>query len=332
MQKELLLEIGSEEIPAGFIGPALKNMQKAMAAKLTQLELQYDSIQTAATPRRLAICVNGLVSQQPDREEEFLGPAKKAAFDQENKATKAAVGFARSKGAEVEDLKVVNTPKGEYVMLVRQRKGQKTENLLSELLKDLTESLPFPKSMRWGEGNTSFARPIHWLLALYEGEIIDFQVGNITSGATTKGHRFMAPGVIEVKDFAQYNDLLRQNNVLVDIGERRQAVIEEIRKAASERTSVDGARILEDEELIDTVTNLVEYPYGVCGTFETSFLELPEDVLITAMREHQKYFCVTDANGRLLANFVAVNNTMYLLLPCGNTRSIFALLMQMAGC
>ena len=109
------------------------------------------SIQTAATPRRLAICVNGLVSQQPDREEEFLGPAKKAAFDQENKATKAAVGFARSKGAEVEDLKVVNTPKGEYVMLVRQRKGQKTENLLSELLKDLTESLPFPKSMRWVE-------------------------------------------------------------------------------------------------------------------------------------------------------------------------------------
>jgi glycyl-tRNA synthetase beta chain len=309
MQNELLLEIGSEEIPAGFIGPALKNMQKAMAAKLAQLELQYDSIQTAATPRRLAICVNGLVSQQPDREEEFLGPAKKAAFDQENKATKAAVGFARSKGAEVEDLKVVNTPKGEYVMLVRQRKGQKTENLLSELLKDLTESLPFPKSMRWGEGNTSFARPIHWLLALYEGEIIDFQVGNITSGATTKGHRFMAPGVIEVKDFAQYNDLLRQNNVLVDIGERRQAVIEEIRKAASERTSVDGARILEDEELIDTVTNLVEYPYGVCGTFETSFLELPDDVLITAMREHQKYFCVTDANGRLLANFVAVNNT-----------------------
>ncbi|MDH3391979.1 MAG: glycine--tRNA ligase subunit beta, partial [Desulfobulbaceae bacterium] len=309
MQNELLLEIGSEEIPAGFIGPALKNMQKAMAAKLAQLELQYDSIQTAATPRRLTICINGLVSQQPDREEEFLGPAKKAAFDRENKATKAAVGFARSKGAEVEDLKVVKTPKGEYVMLVRQRKGQKTESLLPELLKDLTESLPFPKSMRWGEGNTSFARPIHWLLALYEGTIIDFQVGNITSGATTKGHRFMAPGVIEIKDFAQYNDVLRQNNVLVDIGERRQTVIEEIRKAASERTRVDGAKILEDEELIDTVTNLVEHPYGVCGTFETSFLELPDDVLITAMREHQKYFCVTDANGRLLANFVAVNNT-----------------------
>ena len=121
MQNELLFEIGSEEIPGGFIGPALKNIQKTMVEKLTELELQYESIQTAATPRRLAICVNGLVSQQPDRKEELLGPAKKAAFDQENKPTKAAAGFARSKGAEVEDLQVVNTSKGEYVMLVRQR-------------------------------------------------------------------------------------------------------------------------------------------------------------------------------------------------------------------
>ena len=309
MQNELLLEIGSEEIPAGFIGPALKNMQKSMVAKLAKLGLQYESVQTAATPRRLAICVNGLVSQQPDREEEFLGPAKKAAFDQDNKPTKAAVGFARSKGAEVEDLQVVNTPKGDYVMLVRQTKGKKTESLLPGLLKGLTESITFPKSMRWGEGNTSFARPIHWLLALYEGKIINFQIGDIKSGATTKGHRFMASGVIEVKNFAQYVDALRENNVVVDIAERRQAVIEEIRRAGSQRSGVEGARILEDEELIDTVTNLVEYPHGVCGSFETRFLDLPDDVLITAMREHQKYFCVTDAKGKLSANFVAVNNT-----------------------
>ena len=309
MQNELLLEIGSEEIPAGFIGPALKNMQKGMSERLAGLELQYESIQTVATPRRLTICVNGLVSQQPDREEEFLGPAKKAAFDQDNKPTKAAIGFARSKGAEVEDLQVVNTPKGEYVTLVRQRKGKKTEKLLPELLKGLTEGLPFPKSMRWGDGDTSFARPIHWLLALYEGRIIDFQVGDIKSADTTKGHRFMAPDLIGVKDFDHYVEILEQNHVLVDIAVRRQAVIAEIRRAASERSGVEGARILEDEELIDTVTNLVEYPHGICGTFETSFLELPDDVLITAMREHQKYFCVTDQKGRLLANFVAVNNT-----------------------
>ncbi len=153
-------------------------------------------------------------------------------------------------------------------------------------------------------------RPIHWLLALYEGKKIDVQVGDITSGVSTRGHRFMAPAEpIEVKDFAQYVDVLRQNHVLVDLEERRQGVIAEIKRAAAARSSIEGARILEDEELVDTVTNLVEYPCGVCGTFEERFLELPDKVLITAMREHQKYFCVTDADGRLLANFVAVNNT-----------------------
>ncbi len=310
MQNELLLEIGSEEIPAGFIVPALENMQKAMAEKLAGQGLHYDTILMAATPRRLAICVKGLVSQQPDREDEFLGPARNAAFDAENNPTKAAVGFARAKGAEVEDLKIVNTPKGEYVMLVRQSRGEKTENLLPKLLQGLIEELTFPKSMRWGAGTNSFVRPIHWLLALYGGKKIDVQVGNIKSGVTTRGHRFMAPAAaIEVKDFAHYVDLLRRNHVLVDLDERRQAVIDEIKRAAAERSGVQGGRILEDEELIDTVTNLVEYPHGVCGTFEERFLELPDDVLITAMREHQKYFCVTGADGRLLANFVAVNNT-----------------------
>jgi glycyl-tRNA synthetase beta chain len=309
MAKELLLEIGSEEIPAGFISPALKNMQKSMAASLAELELQYESIHTAATPRRLTICVDGLVAQQPDREEEFLGPARTAAFDQEGNPTKAAEGFARSKGSDVKDLQVVETDKGEYVKLVRQRKGEKTTDLLPELLKDLTVNIPFPKSMRWGAGSTSFARPIHWLLALYGGEVVDFEIGGIKSGATTKGHRFMASDSLEVKDYAHYIDELRQNHVLVEIAERRQAVIDEIRRAATERSEVEGARILEDEELIDTVTNLVENPHGVCGTFESRFLELPDDVLITAMREHQKYFCVTDSSGKLLAHFVAVNNT-----------------------
>ncbi len=152
MQNELLLEIGSEEIPAGFIVPTLKNMEKGMAEKLAEQGLHYDAIHTAATPRRLAVCVKGLVSQQPDREEEFLGPAKTAAFDVDDNPTKAAVGFARSKGAEVGDLKIVNTPKGEYVMLVRQNKGEKTKNLLPNILQGLIEGLSFPKSMRWGEG------------------------------------------------------------------------------------------------------------------------------------------------------------------------------------
>ena len=309
MQKELLLEIGSEEIPAGFIGPAMDNIRNAVAGRLAELDLRYEKIRTGATPRRLTVCVSGLVDQQPDRQEEFVGPARQAAFDKNGNPTKAAEGFARSKGAAVEDLQVVNTPKGDYVMLIRQRAGMKTASLLPDLLKEIVENLSFPKSMRWGEGKIAFARPIHWLLALYEGRVIEFQVGDIKSGATTRGHRFMSSGEKAVDDFDQYVDLMRQNYVLVDTSERRQAVVTEIKKSASERSGFAGARILEDEELVDTVSNLVEYPNGVCGRFESRFLELPDDVLITAMREHQKYFCVTDADGRLQANFVAVNNT-----------------------
>jgi glycyl-tRNA synthetase beta chain len=309
MQNELLFEIGSEEIPAGFIVPALENLEKGITRKLNELDLQFETIHRAATPRRLTICVQGLVRQQPDREEKFLGPARKAAFDAENKPTKAAIGFARSKGGAVSDLQVVDTPKGEYVMLVRLRRGEKTAALLPQVLQNLVRELPFPKSMCWGAGKTSFARPIHWLLALYEGRTIEFQVGDITSGVTTRGHRFMTPATpFEVTDFAQYVEQLRRNHVLVDLEERRRGVVDEITRAA-ERSGVAGATILEDQELIDTVTNLVELPTGVCGTFEKRFLEIPDDVLITAMREHQKYFCVTDADGRLAANFVAVNNT-----------------------
>lgn len=309
MQNELLFEIGSEEIPAGFIVPALESLEKGIGRKLAELDLQFETIQRAATPRRLAICVQGLVRQQPDREEEFLGPARKAAFDANNNPTKAAIGFARSKGGDVSDLQVVDTPKGEYVMLVRLRRGEKTVDLLPQILQSLVRELPFPKSMRWGTGKITFARPIHWLLALYEGHKVEFRVGDIRSSATTRGHRFMAPAApVEVTDFAQYVELLRRNHVLVDLEERRRGVVEEITRAA-ERSGVAGATILEDQELIDTVTNLVEYPTGVCGTFEKRFLEIPDDVLITAMREHQKYFCVTDAEGRLAANFVAVNNT-----------------------
>lgn len=310
MQNELFLEIGSEEIPAGFIEPALESLQSGLAEKLSEQNLRYDNIQTAATPRRLAVCVKGLIRQQPDSEEEFIGPATAAAFDDDGRPTKAAVGFARSKGAEVDDLKTVHTPKGEYVSLVMQSRGEKTANLLPEILQDLIESLPFPKSMRWGAGNISFARPIHWLVALFEDRRVEVKVGDISSGTTTRGHRFMSPAnAIEVKNFSQYVDVLRRNYVLVDLNERRQGVIEEIKRAAAENSGVDEARILDDDELINTVTNLIEYPHGVCGTFEDRFLELPDDVLITAMREHQKYFCVTGPDGKLVANFVAVNNT-----------------------
>jgi glycyl-tRNA synthetase beta chain len=309
MQNELLLEIGTEEIPAGFIKPALANIKKHMADKLTGFGLEYSDIHTAATPRRLAISVSNLASRQPDRQEEFLGPSKKAAYDADNMPTKAAEGFVRSKGASVDELTVVDTPKGEYVMLVKEIKGEANDKLLPEILTNIVEDLSFPKSMRWGNGGIAFARPIHWLLALYGGNVVNFSVGEIDSGSLTRGHRFMAPETMEVKNFEQYLNVLRENHVLVDLDVRQQAVIDEVKQAAADGSKIAGATILADEELIDTVTNLVEYPHGVCGVFEDRFLALPDDVLITSMREHQKYFCVADPEGNLLPNFVAVNNT-----------------------
>ena len=309
MQSELLLEIGTEEIPAGFIGPALQSMQRDMAAKLSGLGLDYAEISTVGTPRRLAICVRGLASRQPDRTEKFLGPARKAAFDGDNKPTRAAEGFARSKGASVDELILTETPKGEYVMLVQEVMGEETGRLLPSLLSGIIQELSFPKSMRWGKGTIAFARPIHWLLALYEGKVINLHVGEIESGAYTRGHRFMSPESIEIKDFDHYLNGLREKFVVADVAERREIVINEIKQAAINGAGGAEATVVEDDELIDTVTNLVEYPHGVCGMFEDRFLALPDDVLITSMREHQKYFCVSGADGKLLPNFVAVNNT-----------------------
>ncbi|MCF6291239.1 MAG: glycine--tRNA ligase subunit beta [Desulfobacterales bacterium] len=305
MEHELFFEIGTEEIPAGFIQPALNSLREQLADRLAGLQLSFAGIRTVATPRRLAVCVSGLVDCQPDRQQEFLGPPGKAAFGPDNRPTRAALGFAASKGVAVEELQLVVTAKGEYVSVVKQIKGESTIKLLGELLPGLTLQLPFPKSMRWGGGRISFARPIHWLLALYGGKVVPFRIGGIATGRLTYGHRFMAPVALEINDFAHYLETLRANYVLVDPGERREAVIREIGRAAE---AVSG-QPRPDDELIDTVTNLVEYPFAVAGVFEERFLALPGSVLITSMREHQKYFCVVDDSGALRPNFIAVNNT-----------------------
>ncbi len=285
--------------------PALDSMNKKMAAKLDELGLEYKDIQQAATPRRLTIAVNGLVDRQPDRVEKFMGPSKKAAFDGDNNPTKAAIGFAASKGASVEELQLVNTPKGEYVVLEKESTGEETVSLLSSLIPEIILGLTFPKSMRWGDNEKTFARPIHWFLAVYGGKTIPFTINSVTSSSTTIGHRFMSPETVEVSSYDQYLDKLREMFVLADCDERRKAVASEIDKGAK----TAGGKILKDEELVDTVTNLVEKPYGICGTFDDRFLALPDAVLITSMREHQKYFNVVGDNGKLLPYFVAVNNT-----------------------
>ncbi|MEJ2032846.1 MAG: glycine--tRNA ligase subunit beta [Deltaproteobacteria bacterium] len=305
MQQELLFEIGTEEIPAGILQPALEHLINLFTRKLEELGLPHGEIRGGGTPRRLAVSVAELAEGQPDRREEILGPPKKAAVDAENHFTKAAVGFARSRGATVEDLQIVITPKGEYVMLIQEKKGRSTQDLLSELLPELVTAIPLPRSMHWGTGNIHFARPIHWLLTLFDGKVVPCRLDGITGGATTRGHRFMAPEALTVTGYEEYLRQLRERHVLVDLAERRKAVLTEITRAAA----ATGGQILPDEELVETVTNLVEEPHAICGTFEERFLALPREVLITSMREHQKYFAVVDAAEALLPHFVAVNNT-----------------------
>ncbi|MBI5558403.1 MAG: glycine--tRNA ligase subunit beta [Deltaproteobacteria bacterium] len=305
MNHEFLLEIGTEEIPAGYIEPALQYMRESMDRKLKELSLSFDSIKTAATPRRLTLCVSGLCVRQPDRREEVLGPPKKAAFDQENKPTKAAMGFVSSRNASLDDIRIVTTPKGEYLMLVQEHTGENTADLLSRLLPEFILSIPFAKSMRWSGFRTSFARPIQWLLALFAGKVVDFSINNLSAGNSTRGHRFMAPQQIPVENYGHYIETLRAHHVIVDIRERRELVEKEVVRAAAE----SGGRIVADSELLDTITNLVEFPVGIKGSFDEKFLALPREVLITSMRVHQKYFTVADGSGSLMPNFVAVNNT-----------------------
>lgn len=306
MSHELLFEIGTEEIPASFIQPALDNLQRILSQKLTAHGLAFGEVRGVATPRRLAVSLNGLAARQPDRKEEVMGPPKKAAFDAAGTITKAGIGFALSRGAQAEDLQVVSTPKGDYVMLVQENKGADTAALLPTILQELVLELPFKKAMRWGAGKIHFVRPIQWLLALYGGKVVELTIdGRARSGNTTRGHRFHAPQAIEVSGFSDYLEKLRQADVLADIEDRRSLVQQEITRAAGPT----GGTILADDELLDTVTNLVECPTAVCGTFAERFLELPREVLITSMREHQKYFAVKDDAGDLMPHFVAVNNT-----------------------
>ncbi len=306
MTHELIFEIGTEEIPAGYINPSLENLRQALKTKLTDLSLTFGAVKGAATPRRIAVCVEGLEERQPDRQETVMGPPQKAAFDQDGKPTKAAIGFAQSRGASVEDIQIANTPKGDYVMLELEQKGKSTKSLLPKILSEIITGLSFKKSMRWGTGQMHFVRPIQWILATYGGEIIDHGMADLVkSGRTTRGHRFHAPGTIEVESFSGYLEGLRKAHIIADPAERRQAVAEGIAQA----TAKTGGTVLDDQELLDTVTNLVESPHAVCGTFEERFLELPREVLITSMREHQKYFAVINDNGELMPHFVAVNNT-----------------------
>lgn len=306
MAKELLLEIGTEEIPAAFLPKALKDIERIVKKEFSENRIRYGTITTMGTPRRLVLCVKEVAEKQDDQLIEKVGPATRAAFDDEGNPTKAAMGFARGQGLEVSELETITNDKGEYLCARKKVIGEDTGAFLSDALPRLITSIPFQKSMRWMNLDLRFARPIHWILALFGGEVVPFKLENITSGARSFGHRFMSPEFFEVSDFEDYLEKTNDHHIIADPEKRKSIIIEEARKAAND---VAG-EVLENEDLLNEVTFLVEYPSVVLGNFDREYLDLPKEVLTTSMIKHQKYFPVTDREGKLLPHFITVNNTL----------------------
>lgn len=301
----LLLEIGTEEIPARFLPDAIAQLRDRASQLFEGHYIEHSDIRAYATPRRLALIARGVSPFQKDTVKEIIGPPAKAAFDTEGKPTMAALGFAKSRGIDVSELKIRRTEKGDYVVAEMREKGKETKTILPELLKRLILSISLPKSMRWGDGNLRFVRPIHWILALYGNDVIPFEIDGIKSGNITKGHRFLSPASFAIKEINSYGNLLENNYVIIDQDERKRIIKDGLLRLAS---SVDG-KVIEDEDLIETVTYLVEYPVPVLCEFQEDYLKLPPELLLTVMKGHQKYFGIQDSRGQLKHYFIVVSNT-----------------------
>ena len=305
IRHNLLLEIGTEEIPAGYIKPALKGLSSLILQRMDDARIEHGKARTFGTPRRLAVEVADVADRQKRLVTEITGPPEKVGFDENGAPTLAAKKFAEKFGISVNSLTIKNTKKGRYLCAKKTEKGLAARTLLKSILPDVILSIPFPKTMKWADLSIEFARPIHSTLALLGNKVIPFVLGNVKSGRYIFGHSFMSPGRIRLSKPDDYIEILRSNYVLIDPKERKKQVVRGIDKAAADC----GGRVLQDDDLVDIVTNLVEYPAVVSGSFDKEFLELPSEVLITAMREHQKYFAVIDKENNLMPSFIAVNNT-----------------------
>lgn len=305
MSNELLFEIGTEEIPAGFLSKAVVDMAEMIRKALSEKRIAFEGIRCLATPRRLVLHIADLASKQDDQVVEKMGPAKKAAFDENGQPTKAALGFARGQGLEISQLETVTTDKGEYLCARKTIAGQPTADLLPDLLKSFLLAIPFRKSMRWAAYDLRFARPIHWLLALYGGKVVPLKVEDIESGNTSRGHRFMSPEAFAVEGYEDYLAKAQERFVIADPSERKKLILEEAQKSAADV----GGKLFYTEDLLETITFIVEYPVIVRGGFDPYYLQIPKDVLTTTMISHQKYFPIVDGTGKLLPYFVAVSNT-----------------------
>ncbi len=311
MQGEFLLEIGTEEIPASFFVTARESLFDNFTKALDTAHISHGAINIYATPRRIILSVSDMAVAQEQREVEKTGPPRSAAFDEKGNPTKAAVGFARGQGVEVTDLIVVKTAKGEQIAVRKMEGGSPTAEVLSSMLPELFEKIAFPKTMRWMYLDVRFARPIHWIVATFDGKIIPFTFGNIRSGDFSRGHRFTNPAPFKVSTLNELREQLKLQGVIIDPENRKIEIKNQIKKLAGEA----GLRVFDDEELLDEVTFLVESPYPVMGRFPKDFLELPAPILMTCMKKHQRYFSIQDKNGKITDRFVAVNNT-----PVKNTQ------------
>lgn len=302
--RDLLLEIGTEEIPARMLDPGAADLRACVEQALAAEGLAATGGRTFHSPRRLAVLLTGLPTRQADREDVAYGPAIRAAFDAEGRPTKAAEGFARSQGVDPSALERLNGPKGEVVGVRKAVAGRPTVEVLATALPAALARLAFPKSMKWAGGTGPFARPVHWIVALFGTEVVPFAFCGIASGRSTRGHRFQAPDPVDVPDPAAWESLLAARFVAVRPEARRAAIDAALEGAARE----SGCTFLAGEALKSEVANLVEDPNFAVGAFDPDFLQLPREVLVTAMASHQRYFAMQDADGRLLPRFGVVAN------------------------
>ncbi|MBF0451495.1 MAG: glycine--tRNA ligase subunit beta [Candidatus Magnetomorum sp.] len=302
---DLIFEICTEELPAGYIEPALNSLYQNLSTALKKSRIAHGPIKTMGTPRRLTVYVANMANMQPSQTREETGPPQRVAYDNNGTPKVPAIKFAEKWGQSVDDIFIKKMPKGDYLCLKITEEGQATTEILTTMLPSLIDSIPFPKTMRWSDYTKSFARPVVSLLCLLDKTCIPFEWGHLKNGKTTYGHRFMHPQAIEINSPETYLEELEKAFVVVDIEKRKQMIQGDIQQLAD----TSGGAVKHDPELLNIVTNLVEYPSACCGQFEDHFLEVPSEVLICAMREHQKYFAITRPDGQLMPCFIAINNT-----------------------
>ena len=300
---DLLIEIGTEEIPAGYIEPALADMGQKLADFFEKGRVSAGTPQVMGTPRRLVVHIPDVDKKQKDVVETYQGPNVKVAYDTDGNPTKAAIGFAKGKGVEVKDLSTVTTPRGEVICAQVEKKGQPTVSILNEYLSQWIADITFPKKMRWGSRKIPFARPIHWVAALFDGKKLKFEFEGIKAGNTSQGHRFLNPKKFRFDSFKAYLRECKKHKVMVDPEERRESIKDQMKTLAKQ---VRG-KVKEDADLLDTVTHLVEFPVAVLGEFDKAYLDLPTELLVITMKVHQKYFPVWRGN-KLLPYFITISN------------------------